>query len=67
MTSIRFAAFCSGMGPTALFDLPWVPIYLFIVFLLHPALGLFALFGAIILVTLTLLTEHKTRSRHYRP
>jgi ATP-binding cassette subfamily C protein len=53
--------FCSGMGPTALFDLPWVPIYLFIVFLLHPVLGLFALFGAIILVTLTLLTEHQTR------
>jgi PrtD family type I secretion system ABC transporter len=54
--------FCSGMGPTALFDLPWVPIYLFIVFLLHPVLGLFALFGAIILVTLTLLTEHQTRA-----
>lgn len=53
--------FCSGMGPTALFDLPWVPIYLFIVFLLHPVLGLFALFGAILLVTLTLLTEHQTR------
>ncbi len=53
--------FCSGMGPTALFDLPWVPIYLFIVFLLHPVLGLFALFGAIILVTLTLMTEHQTR------
>jgi ATP-binding cassette subfamily C protein len=54
--------FCSGMGPTALFDLPWVPIYLFIVFLLHPVLGFFALFGAIILVTLTLLTEHQTRA-----
>lgn len=54
--------FCSGMGPTALFDLPWVPIYLFIVFLLHPVLGLFALFGAIVLVTLTLLTEQQTRA-----
>jgi ATP-binding cassette, subfamily C, type I secretion system permease/ATPase len=59
LDSIR--GFCSGLGPTALFDLPWVPIYLFIVFLLHPALGLFALFGAVVLVTLTLLTEHKTR------
>ncbi|MBY0224231.1 MAG: type I secretion system permease/ATPase [Hyphomicrobium sp.] len=54
--------FCSGMGPTALFDLPWVPIYLFIVFLLHPALGVFALIGAIILITLTLLTEQQTRA-----
>ncbi len=54
-------AFLSGLGPTALFDLPWVPIYLLIVFLLHPVLGVFALFGAIVLVTLTLLTERQTR------
>lgn len=59
LDSIR--GFCSGLGPTALFDLPWVPVYLFIVFLLHPVLGIFALFGAIALVTLTLLTEYKTR------
>lgn len=53
--------FFSGLGPTALFDLPWVPVYLLIVFLLHPVLGIFATFGAILLVTLTLLTERKTR------
>lgn len=53
--------FFSGLGPTALFDLPWVPVYLFIVFLLHPILGLFATFGAVLLVTLTLLTERQTR------
>ena len=53
--------FFSGLGPTALFDLPWVPIYLLVVFLFHPILGVFALFGAIILVTLTLMTEQKTR------
>ena len=53
--------FFSGLGPTALFDLPWVPVYLLVVFLFHPILGVFALFGAIILVTLTLLTEQKTR------
>jgi ATP-binding cassette subfamily C protein len=53
--------FFSGLGPTALFDLPWVPVYLLIVYLFHPILGVFALFGAIILVTLTLLTEQKMR------
>ncbi len=53
--------FFSGLGPTALFDLPWVPVYLIIVFLLHPILGLFATFGAVLLVTLTLLTERQTR------
>ena len=58
LDSIR--AFLSGMGPTAFFDMPWVPIYLAVVYLLHPILGLFALFGAFILVSLTLLTELKS-------
>lgn len=53
--------FFSGLGPTALCDLPWVPIYLFIVYLLHPALGLFSLCGALLLIALTLLTERRTR------
>ncbi|MGE5266011.1 MAG: type I secretion system permease/ATPase, partial [Deltaproteobacteria bacterium] len=53
--------FFSGLGPTALCDLPWVPIYLFIVFLLHPALGVFSLCGALLLIALTLLTERSTR------
>ncbi len=54
--------FFSGMGPTTFFDLPWVPIYLGIVFLLHPVLGLFALVGAVLLVALTLLTERQTNA-----
>jgi ATP-binding cassette subfamily C protein len=53
-------SFFSGMGPTAFFDLPWVPVYLGVVFLLHPVLGLFALAGAVLLVALTLLTERQT-------
>jgi PrtD family type I secretion system ABC transporter len=52
--------FFSGMGPTAFFDLPWVPVYLGVVFLLHPLLGVFALVGALLLVGLTLLTEYRT-------
>ncbi len=53
--------FLSGMGPTAFFDMPWVPIYLTIVFLLHPLLGLFSLGGALVLICMTLLTEVKTQ------
>ena len=45
--------FLSGVGPVALFDLPWMPIYLAICFLFHPYIGLTALAGAIILVALT--------------
>ncbi len=52
--------FLSGLGPTAFFDMPWVPVYLGVIFLLHPMLGLFALFSALFLVTLTLFTEYRT-------
>ena len=54
-------AFLSSMGPTALFDLPWIPFYLAIIFSFHTALGMTALAGAVILVCLTLITELLTR------
>ncbi len=50
-------SFLGGLGPTALFDMPWVPLYIGIIYLFHPLLGLVAIAGAIILVSLTLLTE----------
>src|SRR6202047_5333329 len=53
--------FLSGAGPVALFDLPWMPIYLIVCFVFHTYIGLTALTGAIILVTLTVLTELRTR------
>ncbi|PIP00162.1 type I secretion system permease/ATPase [Pleomorphomonas carboxyditropha] len=49
--------FLSGQGPTALFDLPWMPLYLGICFAFHVWLGTTALVGAIVLVSLTLLTN----------
>jgi ATP-binding cassette subfamily C protein len=49
--------FLSGPGPTALFDLPWLPLYLAIVFAFHTVLGVTALIGALLLIALTLLTE----------
>jgi ATP-binding cassette subfamily C protein len=53
--------FLSGIGPVAFFDLPWMPVYLAICFLFHVYIGLTALFGAVVLVTLTVVTEVKTR------
>jgi ATP-binding cassette subfamily C protein PrsD len=59
LDSVR--SFLSGPGPTALFDLPWLPIYLAICFAFHPYIGLAALVGAIVLGCLTLMTELLTR------
>ncbi len=52
--------FLSSGGPTAFFDLPWLPFYLGICFLFHPWLGVAATVGALILIGVTLLTEAMT-------
>ncbi|GGG45554.1 type I secretion system permease/ATPase [Chelatococcus composti] len=53
--------FVAGPGPSAFFDLPWMPLYLLFVYALHPFLGLLATFGALILVALTVSTEMMSR------
>ncbi|MHB0953257.1 MAG: type I secretion system permease/ATPase [Allorhizobium sp.] len=53
--------FLSSSGPSAFFDLPWLPFYLGICFLFHKLLGLAVLGGAIFLIFLTLLTELMSR------
>jgi ATP-binding cassette subfamily C protein len=53
--SIR--SFLGSLGPVALFDLPWIPIYLGICFAFHFWIGMTATIGAGILILLTLLTE----------
>jgi PrtD family type I secretion system ABC transporter len=59
LDSIR--GFLSGGGPGALFDLPWLPLYLGICFAFHVLIGLTALTGAVVLIGLTILTEVLTR------
>ena len=54
-------SFLGGMGPGAFFDLPWLPFYLAICFAFHWLIGVTALVGAIILVTLTVITEFMSR------
>ncbi|MEO1291707.1 MAG: type I secretion system permease/ATPase [Pseudomonadota bacterium] len=51
----------SGPAPFAVFDAPWVPIYLGAIFLFHPWLGYLALMGAVILVILTIMNEYASK------
>ena len=54
-------SFLGGMGPSAFFDLPWLPFYLAICFAFHVMIGVTALVGALILVGLTIATEFMSR------
>jgi len=55
-------SFLGGLGPGAFFDLPWLPFYLAICFTFHVMIGLTAMVGAVILVSLTLVTEFMSRA-----
>ncbi len=53
--------FVSGPAPAAIFDLPWAPLYIVLIFLLHPLLGIVALCGTAILVVLSIVNQVMTR------
>lgn len=55
LTNLR--QFLTGNALFAFFDAPWFPIYLFVIFMFHPILGVFALFGTVILITLAYINE----------
>ncbi len=57
----RLRGFLSSVGPTALFDLPWMPLYLVICFAFHFWIGAAAVVCGVVMIALTLLTESFTR------
>ncbi len=54
--------FCGSQGPIAIFDLPWMPIFLAFVYFLHPTLGALTIGGAFVLASLAIITELRTRN-----
>ena len=56
-------AFLGGTGAMPLFDAPWAPVFLAIVFLIHPVLGWIGLGGAVALLVCAVLNDVTTRSK----
>lgn len=59
LTNLR--QFLTGNGLFAFFDAPWFPVYLIVIFLFEPSLGVFALVGTAILVVLAIVNEKVTK------
>jgi len=60
LDSVR--GFMSSLGPTAFFDLPWLPVFLVLCFLLHVWIGTAVLLACVALFVVTLLTERATKA-----
>src|SRR3954471_6015407 len=64
MEALRDLAVCRGFlgspGALSLYDVPWVPIYLAFIFMLHWVMGCIALGGAVVLFSLALISELST-------
>jgi ATP-binding cassette, subfamily C, bacterial len=56
-----FRQFITGMGIHAIFDLPWAPLYLLVIFMLHPLLGAFSVGSAFLLIMMALINERLVR------
>ncbi len=53
--------FIATQGLVAFFDMPWAPIFIALIWMLHPTLGLVALISALLLLLLTFATDWATR------
>ena len=54
--------FMGGPAATGIFDIPWFPFYIGVIFLLHPWLGFLSVFGAILLVALAARNAYLSRA-----
>jgi PrtD family type I secretion system ABC transporter len=53
--------FLTGPGILAMFDAPWMPVAMVILWLMHPYLFIVALVGAVLMVSLTVVNEYLTK------
>jgi PrtD family type I secretion system ABC transporter len=53
----------SGPATTAMFDVPWTPLYIIVACLIHPLVGGLIIFAGVLLVTLALVNEKHTAGK----
>ncbi len=58
---IKIRQYMTGNGVFALFDSPWFPVYLFVMYLFSPWFAAFTVFAAIVIMTITIINEKTTK------
>jgi len=59
LTAVK--TFFSGPSLGAIFDMPWAPLFIAVIWMLHWSLGVLALIGAILIFIIAALNEYTTR------
>jgi PrtD family type I secretion system ABC transporter len=57
----QFRSTLTGVAAAAFFDVPWIPVFIVVLFLIDPAVGVLTLAGGGVLVSLALLQERSIR------
>lgn len=58
---VQVQTFIASPGLSVFFDLPWTPVFLLMIWLLHPSLGLLAVGSAVVLLGLGIANDLVTR------
>ncbi len=61
LTSLR--QFLTGSGLFAFFDAPWIPIYIAVMFMFHPWIGLMGVVTALLLIAIAIINEKITSGK----
>ncbi len=61
---VTVTQFVSGPGLQVLFDAPWLPLFMAIIFLMHWSLGMLGIAGAVLLLAIAWANERGTRAGH---
>ncbi len=54
--------FIATGGPLTLLDIPWLPLYLLLIFMLHPVLGIVCAIGAAVIAVVAVVSEIALRA-----